>query len=30
MLVSWASNDDDPGTICDMQPQFTDLPIGSP
>ena len=30
MLVSWASNHDDPGTTCDMQPQFTDLPIGSP
>ncbi|HYX61612.1 MAG TPA: hypothetical protein VE888_21670 [Streptosporangiaceae bacterium] len=30
MLVSWASGHDDPGTTCDMQPQFTDLPIGSP
>jgi hypothetical protein len=30
MLVSWASGQDDPGTTCDMQPQFTDLPIGSP
>ena len=30
MLVSWASNDDDPGTACDMRPQFTNLPIGSP
>jgi hypothetical protein len=30
MLVSWASSHDDPGTTCDMQPQFTDLPIGSP
>ena len=30
MLVSWASNHDAPGTTCDMQPQFTDLPIGSP
>jgi hypothetical protein len=30
MLVSWASNHDDPGMTCDMQPQFTDLPIGSP
>jgi hypothetical protein len=30
MLVSWASNHDDPGTTCDMQPQFTYLPIGSP
>ena len=30
MLVSWASNHDDPGPTCDMQPQFTDLPIGSP
>ena len=30
MLVSWASNHDDPGTTCDMRPQFTDLPIGSP
>lgn len=30
MLVSWASNHDDPGATCDMQPQFTDLPIGSP
>jgi hypothetical protein len=30
MLVSWASNHDDPGTTRDMQPQFTDLPIGSP
>ena len=23
MLVSWASNHDDPGTTCDRQPQFT-------
>ena len=30
MLVSWASSHDDPGTTCDMRPQFTDLPIGSP
>ena len=30
MLVSWASSHDDPGTTCDMQPQFTYLPIGSP
>jgi hypothetical protein len=30
MLVSWASNHDAPGTACDMQPKFTDLPIGSP
>jgi hypothetical protein len=30
MLVSWASGHDAPGTTCDMQPQFTDLPIGSP
>ena len=30
MLVSWASSHDNPGTTCDMQPQFTDLPIGSP
>ena len=30
MLVSWASSHDDPGTTCDMQPRFTDLPIGSP
>jgi hypothetical protein len=30
MLVSWASNHDAPGTTCDMRPQFTDLPIGSP
>jgi hypothetical protein len=30
MLVSWASSHDDPGTTCNMQPQFTDLPIGSP
>ncbi len=30
MLVSWASNYDAPGTTCAMQPQFTDLPIGSP
>ena len=30
MLVSWASNYDDPGTTCDMQPQFTDLPIDTP
>ena len=30
MLVSWASSHDDPGTTWDMQPQFTDLPIGSP
>ena len=30
MLVSWASSHDAPGTTCDMQPQFTDLPIGSP
>jgi hypothetical protein len=30
MLVSWASNHDDPGTTCDMQPQFTYLPIGTP
>jgi hypothetical protein len=30
MLVSWASSHDDPGAACDMQPQFTDLPIGSP
>jgi hypothetical protein len=30
ILVSWASSHDDPGTTCDMQPQFTDLPIGSP
>lgn len=30
MLVSWASNHDDPGTTCDVRPQFTDLPVGSP
>jgi hypothetical protein len=30
MLVSWASGQDAPGTACDMRPQFTDLPIGSP
>jgi len=30
MLVSWASGHDAPGTTCDMRPQFTDLPIGSP
>ena len=30
MLVSWVSNQDDPGTTCDLRPQFTDLPIGSP
>jgi hypothetical protein len=30
MLVSWASSHDDPGTTCDMRPQFTYLPIGSP
>jgi hypothetical protein len=30
MLVSWASSHDDPGTTCDIQSQFTDLPIGSP
>jgi len=30
MLVSWASSHDAPGTTCDMQPQFTDLPVGSP
>jgi hypothetical protein len=30
MLVSWASSHDNPGTTCDMQPRFTDLPIGSP
>ena len=30
MLVSWASSHDDPGTTCDIQPQFADLPIGSP
>jgi hypothetical protein len=30
MLVSWASGQDAPGTTCDMRPQFTDLPIGSP
>ena len=30
MLVSWASSHDAPGATCDMQPQFTDLPIGSP
>jgi hypothetical protein len=30
MLVSWASSHDDPGTTCDMRPQFTDLPVGSP
>jgi len=30
MLVSWASSHDAPGTTCDMRPQFTDLPIGSP
>ena len=30
MLVSWASGQDAPGTACDMRPQFTNLPIGSP
>lgn len=30
MLVSWASNHDDPGTTCDMQPQFTDLLLAHP
>jgi hypothetical protein len=30
MLVSWASIHDAPGTTCDMRPQFTGLPIGSP
>jgi hypothetical protein len=30
MLVSWASSHDAPGATCDMQPQFTDLPIGPP
>jgi hypothetical protein len=30
VLVSWASSRDDAGTTCDMRPQFTDLPVGSP
>jgi hypothetical protein len=30
MLVSWASSRDDSGASCDIRPQFTDLPVGSP